>query len=113
MCEGQVVRVDLDLGHHRRHVLVDAPCPEVVAQVLLEHVADCPLGVGPAIVERHLVQLVARQFRAAEDEPDLRPVAVGDGNVPAVLDQRSDVLIGLPRGLVLVLDGLMWGVGNQ
>ena len=40
-----------------------------------------PWRVGVADVERHLVELVGGQLRAAQDEADLRPVAVADRHV--------------------------------
>ena len=51
-------------------------CRKVVLQVLRERVADGALRVGTADVEGDLVQLVGGQLRAAQDEPDLRAVAV-------------------------------------
>jgi hypothetical protein len=63
----------------------------VVLQALLQGVADGPLRVRAADVERHFVQLVRGQLAAAQDEADLRAVAVGDGDVPAVLDHLGDV----------------------
>ena len=63
-CEGGVVRRDLDLGHDRDRLPVEAQPAEVVAKGLLELVADRALAVGVADVERHLVQLVRRRARS-------------------------------------------------
>ena len=63
-CERRVVGGDLDLGDDGDRLPVDAQPPEVVAQVLLELVADGALGVGVAHVERHLVELVGRRARS-------------------------------------------------
>jgi hypothetical protein len=87
--------------------LVDAHVEEVVLQALLQRVADGPLRVRAADVERHFVQLVGGQFAAAQDEADLRAVAVGDGDVPAVLDHLGDVAGGLVGRVVLVFDRLV------
>ena len=56
-----------------------------------------PWRVGPAHVERDLVQFVGGELRAAQDEPDLRPVPVADGHVPPVLDDRGDVAARLAQ----------------
>jgi len=53
------------------------------------------------------------QFATAEDEADLRAVAVGHGDIPAGLDHAGDVIGSLVGGLVLVLDGLVLLVLNQ
>ena len=105
--------IDLDLGHHRCNTLVDATLAEVVDQVLLEHVADGALRVGAAVVERDLMEFAARHLGAAQDEPDLGAVAVGNGHIPSLSDQGCDVVVGLGCGGVLILDRLVVGVGNQ
>ena len=107
MGEGGVVRRHLHLRHDGHRVPVDAEPAEVVLEVLRERVADRPLAVGAAHVERHLVQLVRRELRAAQDEAHLRPVSVADHDVPAVLDHRGDVPAGLTGGDVLVADRLV------
>ena len=86
---------------------------EVVLEVLRERVADRALAVGAADVQRHLVQLGGGELGAAEDEADLRAVAVPDGDVPAVLDHRRDVPAGLAGRDVLVADALVHRVLDQ
>ena len=107
MGEGGVVRRHLHLRHHRHRMPVDAEPLEVVLEVLRQRVADRPLAVGAADVERHLVQLVRRQLGPPQDEAHLRPVAVADHDVPAVLDHRGDVPTGLTGRDVLVADRLV------
>jgi hypothetical protein len=82
-------------------------------EVALQQVADGALGVGPADVERDLVQLVPGQLRAAQHEADLRAVAVRDHHLEALLDEVGDVVVGLGRGERLVLDRLVGRVGDQ
>ena len=113
MREGRVVGGDLHLRDDSHGVAVDPEPPEVVLEVLGERVPDRPLTVGAADVQRHLVQLVSRELGPAQDEADLRPVAVSDDDVPAVLDHRGDVPAGLPRRDVLVADRLVLLVPDQ
>lgn len=47
---------------------------------------------------------LGRDLGAAQDETDLRPVAVTDGQVPACFDHIRDVMGGLAQGLFLILD---------
>jgi len=68
----------------------------------LQHVAYSALGVSPAKVQRHFVQLVARQLRATQDKADLWAVAVAYGDVPTPLDHASDVDTGLAGCFVLI-----------
>jgi len=87
--------------------------PELVGQLLLDHVAEGALGIGADAVQRHRVQLVQRQLDAAEDEADLRAVAVGQDEVPAERQQLGHVLAGLPGDLELVVDPLVLLVADQ
>ncbi len=56
---------------------------------------------------------MAGQFRTAHDEADLRAVAVRDGDIPPVLDELGDVLVGLRRCVVLILHRLVLGIGDE
>ena len=69
--------VDFDLRHDGRDALVDPALTEVVDQVLLEHVPDCTLRVGSAVVERDLMELAARHFGTTQNEAHLRAIAMG------------------------------------
>ena len=111
--ERGVVGGHLDLRDHRDGVPVHAQPGEVVVEVLLQGVADRALGVRAAHVQGHLVQLVGGQLGPPQDEADLRTVAVCDGHVPVVADHRGDVPARLPRGDVLVPDGLVVPVLDQ
>ena len=93
-----VVAVDNHLGHHRRHRALDLALGELVVQGTGDHVADRSLGVGSDNVQRRLVHLAGGQLVAAQDEADLRAVAVGDDHVPAAFDHVGDVLTGLLDG---------------
>ena len=64
---------------------------QFVAQRLEEHVADRALRVGDGVVHRDGVDLVVGELRAAQDEADLRAVAVGDDEVPARVDQVDEM----------------------
>ena len=84
-----------------------------VLQVLGQRVAERPLGVRAADVERDLVQLVGGDLGAAQDETHLGAVAVADDDVPAVGDHRRHVLGGLVGRDVLVAHGLVHAVRDQ
>jgi len=111
--EGGVVGVDFGLGDDGCYRLVDTHVEEDVLQALLESVADGPLRVRAANVQRHFVQLVRGQFTTAQDEADLRAVAVGHGNVPAGLDHLGDVDGRLIGRVVLVFHRLVLLVLDQ
>ena len=111
--EGRIVGRHLHLRDDGDGVAVDAEPAEVVLEVLRERVADRTLAVGAADVQRHLVQLGGGELGAAQDEADLRAVAVPDGHVPAVLDHRRDVPAGLAGRDVLVADALVHRVLDQ
>ena len=84
-----------------------------VAKRLDEHVADRALQVGAGIVHRHRRNLVDREFRAAQDVPHLRAVAVGDDHVPPGLDHVGDVMSGERGRFVLIWDRLMILVADE
>jgi hypothetical protein len=97
--EAGIVAVDHDLGHQRRDLLGDPALLELVEERERDHIADRSLGVRPDDVERGEVHLGGCQLVPAQDETDLRAVAVGDHDVPSLLDLldrvhlRTDVLV--------------------
>ena len=98
--EGRVGRVDLDLRQERGEPLV---LRQLVAQLLLEHVADHPLRLGVQDVERiGLDLLVGRSLE--RQQPDLRSVAVRDHELVLERDRRQR-LAGDARVRALVLGG--------
>ncbi len=111
--ERRVVRGHLGLADQRDCVPVDAVTPELVVEILLQLIADGALGVRPADIQRHLVQLVGGKLGPPQDEADLGTVAVGDRDAPAIPDHVDDVVAGLPRGNVLVTDRLVVLVLDQ
>ena len=58
-------------------------------------------------------RVVGHELRAQQDEPDLRAVAVGDDDAPAVGDQGGDVARGLAGVLVLLGDRAALAVEDQ
>jgi hypothetical protein len=72
--EGGVVGVDLHQREKRRETLLER---QLVPELLLDQVADHPLRLGSEQVERVRVDLGVGGALQRE-EPDLRPVAVGD-----------------------------------
>ena len=70
--EGGVVAIDLDQGQQRREALVQW---QLVPELLLDEVADHPLGLGAEQVERVRLDLgVGRALQ--RQQTDLRPVPV-------------------------------------
>ena len=100
--ESRVVGGHFCLADDRRRLPGHAEPAELVAEVLLQRIADRALAVRPADVQRDLVHLVGRKLGAAQDEAHLRAVAVADGHVPALLDHGDDVPACLLGGDVLV-----------
>ena len=88
---------------------------KLVLQVLLQGISDGALAVGTAHIQRHLVHALCLcgDLGTAQDEPDLRSIAVTDGHVPALCDHLGDVDGGLPGSLVLVFHRLVGLVLDQ
>ena len=61
------------------------PARKLVAEALLEHVADHPLALGAEDVERVRGNLPVG-LALQRQEPDLRPVAMGDDDIGAARD---------------------------
>jgi hypothetical protein len=104
--EGFVLRVDDDLRHDRGHRNVAPPLfRKEVRQGLLDHVADEPLALGAADVERHRRRHVLADLVLQEDVPHLRPVAVRDDDlVLARLDHVRQLLARYMDVLHLLLE---------
>ncbi len=91
MIEGRIIGGHDRLGHQRHHLLDDAPPAQLIAQRLEQHVADGTLGVPHDVIQWHRRHLVDGELRAPEDETDLRTVAMGQDQLPALLDQVDEV----------------------
>ena len=52
-------------------------------------------------------------LRAAQDETDLRTIAMTDGHIPAGFDHIGDVIGSFLGSLVLILNGLMFFILDQ
>jgi hypothetical protein len=111
--ERRVVAIDDGLRYHCDCLPSHGAPMELVAQPLYEHVADRALDVGARVIHRHRRNLVNRQLRAPQDEADLRPVAVGDHDVPSGLDHVGDVDRQRADHLVLVGDRLARAIADQ
>ncbi|MGK5169181.1 hypothetical protein [Geodermatophilus sp. CPCC 205761] len=79
---------------------------------------DTALGVGDGEPQRELRQALDRglgghQFSPAQDEPHLRPVAVGDQHPPAVGDQVGHLLGERGGPLLLARNGTGFAVEDQ
>jgi len=103
--ESRVVLTHPHLGDHRGSGLLHPPSPELVLEVLLEMIADGPLGVRPTGFKRHLMHAghLGRDLGPAQDETHLGAVTVAYGHVPALFDHVGYVIAGLLGGQVLVL----------
>jgi hypothetical protein len=96
--ESRILAIDLDQGQQRGQALLER---ELVAELLLDQVADHALGLGAEQVER--VRVDGRVGGALQrEQPDLGPVAVRDHEL--VLERhRSQRLAGHARVGTLVL----------
>jgi len=83
--ERRVVGVDLDHRQQRRERPVEG---DEVAELLLDQVADHPLGLRPQDVERE-ARLLARGGGLESEQPDLRAVAVADHELVLRRDRRQ------------------------
>src|SRR5512140_2405740 len=99
---------------HRGRGFLDAEAPELVEERELDVVAERPLRVRHAGVERHRVELFRRELGPAQDEPDLRAVSVRDHEPEArVPEERRDVAARFGARLVLVRDALVLLVRDE
>ena len=98
MLEGGVSLVDEHLRHDRGNVLVHAAGGELIADGVLQMIADIALAHRAALGEGH-VGLdglgLSGGGHAEVDHADLRAVAVGDDDLVALRDQVDDGLGGL------------------
>ena len=83
--EGGIVAVDLD--HREERGERDLGRQEV-AELLLDHVADHPLGLGAEDVERVRLDLLVRR-RLQREQAHLRPVAVRQHELVVLGDRRE------------------------
>src|SRR5215212_1056256 len=100
--EGGVVAVHHGLGHDGRRSLVHVSRSELIVERLLEHVAGRPLSIGASVVQWDVMQFVAGEVGASEEETDLRAVAVGYDHLPTLPDHLRDVAHGLGGRLLLI-----------
>ena len=114
--EGRVVLVDQDLGDDRRDVLLQAAGSQLVADGVLQMVADVALAHRAAFREGHL-RLDGASFRcrahAQVDHTNLRAVAMGDDDFIALLDQVDNGLCGFRDQLELFLGGVAECIAAQ
>ena len=106
MLESGVSLVDEHLRHDGRDVLVHAAGGELVADGVLQVVADVALAHRTALGEGH-VGLdglgLSGGGHAEVDHADLRAVAVGDDDLVALRDQIDDGFGGLgDKGKLLI-----------
>ena len=114
--EGGVVLGDDGLGHDGGHGLVHAAAGQLVADGLLQVVADVALGHGAALRERHIGLDRLGLRRGAQTQVDhahLGAVAVGDHHLIAGGDQIHDGLGGLGDETQLLGGGVAQRVAAQ
>ena len=111
--ECRIVEIDHRLRDERHHLLVDAATLERIHHRVLEHEADRALRVGDRVADRHRRDLAGGDFGAAEDEADLRAVAVREHDVPARGDHVDDVRRRRADGVVLVLERSVLRVADE
>ena len=116
MLEGGIVFLHQDLRHDGGNVLLNAAGSQLVADRILQVVADVALAHRAALGERH-VGLDGAGFssraHAEVDHTDLRAVAVGDDDLVTLLDQIDDGLGGLYDQLQLFVGSFAQSVAAQ
>ncbi len=104
--ERGVVGVDLDVGQHRDGALRPVVRDERIVDGQAQQVPDAALRVGDGQPQRKLGQpfdggVRGDQLAPAQDEADLRPVAVRHEHPPPGLDQLDDLPGECRRPLLL------------
>jgi hypothetical protein len=113
MIEAGVILVDDALRDDGCNRLLHTLIQEFVLQTLCDLQADGSLRISNTIRERYLVDDIAREFRAQQDEANLRTIAVRYENPVALLDERHDVVRGFACRTVLIKDAHVFGVRYQ
>ena len=116
MLERRVVGVDGHLREHGGDVQPRAAAVQLLADEVLEVVADVALGHGDAHRKRHDVAalvLAAIGGEGALDHAHLRAVAVGDDQLIALLNEVGDGLGGDVDGVHLFVKILTQRVAAQ
>ena len=114
--EGGVELGDERLRDDRGDGLFDAACGQLVADGVLEMIADIPLTHGAALGERHIRfdgPCLRRRGHTKVYHAHLRAVAVGDDDLVAGLDEVDDSLGRLGHELQLLGGGIAKGVAAQ
>ena len=111
--ERRVVGVDARQRQHRRDRALHAALEEHVADRDLQEVADLPLALGSADIERHGVHPPGRGLLLEEDTADLRAVAVRDDDLPARGRDVGDPLRSGPRGAVHLLERVLLPLAEE
>ena len=116
LLESAVVLIDEDLGNDGGYRLIDAALGQLVADGVLQVVADITLGHSAALGEGHIALNGAGFGGCAHgevDHTDLGAVAVGDDDFVAGLDEVNDGLCGLGHELELLIGGVAEGVAAE
>ena len=107
--EGGVLGIHDGLGQDAHDAVGHAAPSQLAHEGVAEEVADAAFGIGHAHVEREPRGEIGLgdDLGAAEDEADLRAVAVGQDDAPAVGDERAHVRGRRARVLELLGDGAL------
>ena len=86
-----------------------------VLQRLLELISDRALRIRAADIQRDFMHpfILCRDLRAPQNEPNLRPVAMTDGQVPSGFDHIRHMMGSLTQSLLLVLHSDVFIILNQ
>ena len=105
--------VDQNLGDNGDGVTINPASPHLVLHGTLKHPADGTLCIGAGIVHGHGRDFGDGNLRPAQDEPDLRAVAVRQDHIPALFNHVRDMTHGDRRCGILVGYRLVVGVDDQ
>ena len=102
MPKSRVVCLDPCLGDDGDALAVDLAQQELIAERLLEHEADAALGVRHDQVQRRRMHFVAGQLVPAQNEANLRTIAVGEHDRPPCLHHVGHAAYRLAHRIPLV-----------
>ena len=116
MLEGGVSLINEHLRHDRGNVLVHLTARKLVADGVLQMIADVALAHRAALGEGHIGLDglgLSGSGHTEVDHADLRAVAVGDDDLVALRDQVDDGLCGLGDESELLVGGVAQRVAAQ
>ena len=113
--ESRVGLVNQHLGDNGAYILLDPAVEQLVLQCLLQLVTDRPLAVRTAHIQRNFVHtlVLGGNLGPAQDETNLRAIAMPDSDIPPGSDHVCHVTGSLAQRIFLVFNGNMLGITDK